>query len=334
MAGLLQWLVDTGGYYKERQEESRSKQLQGLLAQFQGSQAVSAPGGMGATSAPQSGHRLSGPQGLLAPQGGGAGYLPPQFYQQAGMIPGMEGFLSQDQLAGQQMGRQQQEQLWNRDNMTAAQAGTLAEQQRQFDTLGARDKADIEARYAALSQQAAEADRAFGGLSEYQKRTLQQQADELAAQAAKPPTAPTGFQYNTGGVLEAVPGGKPFEEQRRATAPLDLGLETIDRALKFAKDKGSYESGKESYQLSTELKNDTVQAVQALRQSGALGESELKGLEAMAWDFNDKMNMASLDATAEAQLKALRTLLERHRDTIYQSQNRTPPASWPPRRWP
>lgn len=329
MAGLLErfanWAepVLSASYHTRRaakqDEAEREQRLQGLLGQFGGSQVNSAPPGMGATSAPQAG---------LMSQGG---FLPPQFYQQAGMIPGMEGFLAQDQAGGQRMELQQQDQQHRLTNVDLVDQQRMAQDQKQYESVSGNQAASIAAQkelaYASLAQQAADAERAFGGMSAYQQAMLKQRADELAAAGAAGPAAPSGY-TRVNGVLQAEPGGKAYEEQMRITTPLDLAMETVERGLQFAKKKGSYETGKDSYKISQDIKNDTINAVQALRQAGALGKEEQIGLEKMGWDFNDLENWNTMDSTAVAQLEALRDFIGRNRDKIYAAQNRPAPKPW------
>ena len=310
-----------GNYYANKRSDQkkieRYKAMEGLLNQYgMGSQTAS---GMQspATSAPQ-----RGPQGLIGGgQQGNGGYLPPQFYQQAGILSGNEQFLSQDQVGGQNMQRQMQAQQNEQQFMSAAQAAQLEQSQAQYQGVSGNQQAQ-------LAQQQAQYENTFGGISEYQKAVLQNDADKIAATANAPAKAPTGYQYNPAGTgLMAIPGGKEDERQLLAVAPIDTALETIDRALEFLQQKGSYEAGIESKTMSAELKQDIVSGLQAATSAGTLGESEANRLASQGWDFNALGNMFSQDETAEAKLKALKASMTRQRDKTYKAQGKSAPAS-------
>jgi len=321
MAGLMDFLepVLSRSYYKNKRLEDRAAQYQGLLDQYSGSSDVS---GM-----PRSGSSPNmGPQGLMGGgQQGGSGYLPPQFFQQASAIPGFEQFGLQDQSGGQAMQRQQQAQQYNQNYMSAAQAAQLAQSQSQFEGVSGAAQAQ-------LNQQNAQYQQAFGGLSKYQEAVLKNDADRIAAASSpstQPPAKPpTGYQYKEDGTsLMAIPGGKEAERQMLAVAPMDTAIDTIDRALAFLAEKGSYESGPESVEMSALLKQDVVSGLQAATGAGTLGESEADRLASQAWDFNAKSSLFTMDETAEAKLKALRKSLSRQRDKTVVAQGGTPPKA-------
>ena len=306
MAGLMDFLepVLSRSYYKNKRREDRAAQYQGLLDEYSGSNDAS---GMPLSSSSPN----MGPQGLMGGgQQGGSGPLPPQFYREVSAIPGFEQYGLQAQSGGQAMQRQQQAQQYNQNNMSAAQAAQLAQSQSQAQ--------------AQLNQQNAQYQQAFGGISKYQEAVLQNEADKIAA-PAKPPT---GYQYKGDGTsLMAIPGGKEAERQMLAVAPMDTAIGTIDKALAFLAEKGSYESGPESVEMSALLKQDVVSGLQAATGAGTLGESEADRLASQAWDFNDKMSLFTMDETAEAKLKALRKSMSRQRDKTVVAQGGTPPKA-------
>ena len=314
MAGLMDFLepVLSRSYYKNKRREDRAAQYQGLLDEYSGSNDAS---GMPLSSSTPN----MGPQGLMGGgQQNGSGPLPPQFYREVSAIPGFEQYGLQAQSGGQAMQRQQQAQQYNQNNMSAAQAAQLAQSQSQAQ--------------AQLDQQNAQYQQAFGGLSKYQKAVLQNDADRIAAassSSAQPPAKPpTGYQYKEDGTsLMPIPGGPVAERQMLAVAPMDTAIGTIDKALAFLAEKGSYESGPESVEMSALLKQDVVSGLQAATGAGTLGESEADRLASQAWDFNAKSSLFTMDETAEAKLKALRKSMSRQRDKTVVAQGGTPPKA-------
>ena len=315
MAGLLDSLRPILGgtaafapHYRRQDQAAKNEQMQGLLDMY-------GRGSLDATNLPRSSSSPNmGPQGLMGGGQQGPNYLAPQFYQEAGMLPGNQRFLAQDQIAGQAMQAQMQQQQYNQNNMSAYQTEQVRQQQAQ------------------LNQQNAQYQQAFGGLSKYQEAVLQNDADRIAAASipsAQPPAKPpTGYQYKgDGNSLMAIPGGKEAERQMLAVAPMDTAIDTIDRALAFLAEKGSYESGPESVEMSALLKQDVVSGLQAATGAGTLGESEADRLASQAWDFNDKMSLFTMDETAKSKLTALRKSMSRQRDKTMQAQGRTPPKA-------
>jgi hypothetical protein len=326
MAGLLDSLRPILGgtaafapHYRRQDQAAKNEQMQGLLDMY-GRGSSDASGMPRSSSSPN-----MGPQGLMGGGQQGSGYLPPQFYQEAGMLPGNQRFLAQDQIAGQAMQAQMQEQRYNQANMSAYDAAQLAQRQSQFEGVSGAAQAQ-------LNQQNAQYQQTFGGISKYQEAVLQNDADRIPAASspsAQPPAKPpTGYQYKEdGNSLMAIPGGKEAERQMLAVAPMDTAIDTIDRALAFLAEKGSYESGPESVEMSALLKQDVVSGLQAATGAGTLGESEADRLASQAWDFNAKSSLFTMDETAEAKLKALRKSMSRQRDKTVVAQGGTPPKA-------
>lgn len=273
MAGLLEgfanWIepLKSQSYYTRRAEaqelEKRKQITQGLLNQYGGSQAVAAAPGMGATSAPQ-----RGPQGLLGPQGGQGGMLPPQFYHDLAAQTGDLAFLSQDQVGGQAMGRQVAQNIWDRDNLSAAQQATLSEQQRQFDTLGAADRARIEQM---MAERAA-----------VQGRWQQDRAD----------TMPGGAMYQP--PLPKPPTAGEIAEMKRQQEN-QLGVQSYTNAVKWFTDaqaelqaNGYASDSPQARALDAAFAEKVLPARMKQLNTGALTEGDVALAKENAWQFRDK----------------------------------------------
>lgn len=330
-----------GNYYANKRSDQkkleRYKAMEGLLNQYgMGSQTAS---GMQspATSAPQ-----RGPQGLIGGgQQGNGGYLPPQFYQQAGILSGNEQFLSQDQVGGQNMQRQMQAQQNEQQYMSAAQAAQLEQSQAQYQGVSG----DQQAR---LAQQQAQYDQGFNQISASDKESMRIQegynnsrlrAAEEAARNKPAFTATADIMIDptdpTGQRAMVRPGSGLAQTQEIGRADIDRGLEIIDEAIAFAGEYGSTEYGDKGLDMTNRLRQSVTRSLQVATEAKALAEGEAARLAGEAWDFQQSFlgaptgllvtDMPGSGNEAKTALAALREIMGAQRDAIYRAQGVKPP---------
>ena len=334
MAGVLDFIFNKEHFRNKRTDELAS-QYKSLLDQYSGSQNAS---GMLSpmTSSPQ-----SGPQGLMGGSQGVSGQLAPQFYQQVAAIPGYEQFGLQDQVGGQTMQRQMQEQQYNQQNMSAAQAAQLAQSQAQYQGVSG----DQQAR---LAQQQAQYDQGFNQISASDKESMRIQegynnsrlrAAEEEARNKPAFTATADYMIDptdpTGQRAMVRPGSGLAQTQEIGRADIDRALETIDEAISFAGKYGSTEYGDKGLDMTNRLRQSVTRGLQVATEAKTLGEEEAARLAGEAWDFQQTFmglpsgllvsDMPGSGNEATASLKALRATLGRQRDAIYAAQGKKPP---------
>ena len=304
MAGLLDSLRPILGgtaafapHYRRQDQAAKNEQMQGLLDTY-------GRGSLDATNLPRSSSSPNMcPQGLMGGGQQGSGYLPPQFYQEAGMLPGNQRFLAQDQLAGQNMQAQMQEQDYNRTHMSAYDAAQLAQRQSQFEGVSGAVQAQ-------LNQQQAQ----------YETPTADMMPD---------PSDPTGMR------AMVRPGSQLDQTQELARADMDRSIDTIDEAIEFAKKYGSTEYGDIGLDMNNRLRQTTTRALQVATEAKTLGEEEAARLAGEAWDFQQTKfgfptgllvtDIPGSGNEAQASLRALRKTLGDQRDAVYKAQGKKPP---------
>jgi hypothetical protein len=311
MAGLFDFL--SRSYFTNKRTEERAQQFKDLLGQ-------------------QDTSPLQGPvqpgQPLL-----GNRELSPQFYLQAATIPGYEQFGLQAQTGQQAMERQQQSQGWQQNNMTAAQAAQLAEQQRQWDNPSAYQTGML-----GVAQQNADTS-AFGNynMTPYQQAQIgisQQNADTSAANAGssgqyKPPANYMLNQTGTG--LMPIPGSAPDVQQREKVSALDQGINAAEEYIKFIENKGGFESGADAKEIQQRATNLLVNAQAAASNSGTLNAGEAETYASRVPQVNSIWGgLLQNQSTSLAQLQALRDQLKTQRDSILKAQGRAPSGPPPP----
>jgi len=328
MAGLLDSLRPILGgtaafapHYRRQDQAAKNEQMQGLLDMY-------GRGSSDATNLPRSSSSPNmGPQGLMGGGQQGSGYLPPQFYQEAGMLPGNQRFLAQDQLAGQNMQAQMQEQDYNRTNMSAYDAAQLAQRQSQFEGVSGAVQAQ-------LNQQQAQ----YETMSPYDTARLEALKQQTPEQ--KPAFTPTANMMidpsdPTGMRAMVRPGSQLAQTQETARADMDRGIDTIDEAIEFADEYGSTEYGDKGLEMTSRLRQTVQRALQVATEAKTLGEEEALRLSGEAWDFQPTTfgfptgllvtDIPGSGNEAKAALRALRKTLGDQRDAVYRAQGKKPP---------
>ena len=297
MAGLMDFIepLMSKSYYTNKRAEERAAQYRGLLDQYSGSQnAFGMINPM--TSSPQ-----SGPQGLMGGSQGVSGQLAPQFYQQVAAIPGYEQFGLQDQVGGQTMQRQMQEQQYNQQNMSMYQTNQLAQQDAQyqqgFNNLSAADQARVGAmkqeREAVQSRWAKDrADKLPGGLLADPERMPVPAGWQGSG---KPPKNDLTINPNwtpDSGAPQwiAIPGTERFIKEQSAVNAYSGATKWFAKAEALNAVGGFNQPDKqEAFELMADFNNNVLPAMMDALNTGALQKSDVDMAKESANDFTKRV---------------------------------------------
>lgn len=263
LGGLLQFLTDNSGYWKQQREEKAAEQFSGLLGTLE-----------------QQGPEQPGQEGLL-----GSRAPDQQFWLKAATIPGYQ------DLAGQQLGydaagmqalqRQMQGQQWESENMTMAQRvqAQLAQRRDEFaESIGIED---LQRKWAGTNASIASAGAA--AQNSMQGAMLKQlQAVGLLNKEQAAADLAAGPVFNRLTAADQVKYGQQLLRN-------DAAVESANAVLDWANNRaqGGIGTGKAGA-FSADWKLATLPVLKDMVGAGALDEGERKWFEELAEDPSDK----------------------------------------------
>jgi hypothetical protein len=233
------------------------------------------------------------------------------------------GTLGQYMAGMQAMQRQQQEQVYNSNNMSAAQYASNQLQQQKFEWEKEREEAR------------------FNDLSAYQKATLDRigggggGGGSVAGQplgGAQLGSIPSGHMLTTDPrtgqpVLTPIQGGEAWRGQRENVQRLETGVQAVDQMIDFVKRKGSFETGAEGGRMAAGPRQTVIAGLAALNNMGVLQPGELAVLEQQLVDPTSWGSLAQSNSTALGKLEGVK---ERFVKASKAASSRTPGASSAP----